>query len=151
MHIELALAAHFGYGKSEEDCYLGLQVCMCGGSALPVWDAGMAPGSRRMHPRSLRRPVAAARMLGHSAGSGCIPTTMQQKARGSEASSASGAHAGFTACVWGGKILGTCAQAHGVLWAAAPADTPANWPIAPPIVSGKVGGQPWCMLPGCLV
>ncbi len=31
------------------------------------------------------------------------------------------------------------AQAHGVLWAAAPADTPANWPIAPPVVSGKVG------------
>ena len=29
-------------------------------------------------------------------------------------------------------------QAHGVLWAANPADTPANWPIAPPIVAGKV-------------
>lgn len=29
-------------------------------------------------------------------------------------------------------------QAHGVLWAANPSDTPVNWPIAPPIVAGKV-------------
>ena len=29
-------------------------------------------------------------------------------------------------------------QAHGVLWAADPTQTPVNWPIAPPIVAGKV-------------
>ena len=29
-------------------------------------------------------------------------------------------------------------QAHGVLWAADPTQAPVNWPIAPPIVAGKV-------------
>ncbi len=33
-------------------------------------------------------------------------------------------------------------QAHGVLWAANPSDTPVNWPIAPPIVAGKVSPCP---------
>ncbi len=30
-------------------------------------------------------------------------------------------------------------QAHGVLWVADPTQAPVNWPIAPPIVAGKVG------------
>ncbi len=29
-------------------------------------------------------------------------------------------------------------QAHGVLWVANPSEAPINWPIAPPIIAGKV-------------
>jgi hypothetical protein len=65
VHIELQLSAHFGYGKAEEDCYLGL-------------------------------------------------------------------------------------QAHGVLWAASLADAPTNWPIAPPIVSGKVRARMRACRPGLI-
>ncbi len=32
-------------------------------------------------------------------------------------------------------------QAHGVLWVADPTQAPVNWPIAPPIVAGKVGAS----------
>ena len=32
-------------------------------------------------------------------------------------------------------------QAHGVLWVADPTQAPVNWPIAPPIVAGKVGAK----------
>lgn len=32
-------------------------------------------------------------------------------------------------------------QAHGVLWAADPTQAPVNWPIAPPIVAGKVSAS----------
>lgn len=36
------------------------------------------------------------------------------------------------------NLIECALQAHGVLWAANPSDTPVNWPIAPPIVAGKV-------------
>ncbi|CAL8461977.1 g1508 [Coccomyxa elongata] len=41
-------------------------------------------------------------------------------------------------------------QAHGVLWAANPSDTPINWPIAPPIIAGKVNiaGRAAAIAPG---
>ena len=40
-------------------------------------------------------------------------------------------------------------QAHGVLWVADPTQAPVNWPIAPPIVAGKVGAP--CRLGSCSV
>ena len=36
-------------------------------------------------------------------------------------------------------------QAHGILWVADPTQTPVNWPIAPPIVAGKVLSHSTCM------
>lgn len=36
-------------------------------------------------------------------------------------------------------------QAHGILWVADPTQTPVNWPIAPPIVAGKVLLHSTCM------
>ena len=39
-------------------------------------------------------------------------------------------------------------QAHGVLWVADPTHAPVNWPIAPPIVAGKVGTPSQAQKPG---
>ena len=36
-------------------------------------------------------------------------------------------------------------QAHGILWVADPTQAPVNWPIAPPIVAGKVLLHSTCM------
>ena len=59
VHIELALAAHFGYGKHEEDCYLGLQVRVVDVQVtVPYTTAATAACSRAGHSAHAGRAVA---------------------------------------------------------------------------------------------
>lgn len=46
------------------------------------------------------------------------------------------------------RYLGT--QAHGIMWPAAEAATLSDWPVAPPMVSGKVSAKLNASFTGCL-